>query len=334
MTQTVCIFYSAAHLYLKAIAELRNPGTIFTGVPTGDSWFDVISYERPGAEPTLTLGVVATKVSEKLAGCDEMSPGVTPGMWMLHDMLQAMVTKGLADCYVISCRNYTTAEGVKCKVQWGSGYAAEKGATHVLDIGGEGKMKLLKGDTGEELWASPASIATSEWKSTIDGLMETQLGEGDRLAIGCTGKWRKGPGQHSNAEEVVGTLQADYIENVQVVAVGTVEEDLERKWEHDAAKHALSVVVAIAPSGGPLVLSVVPNHEIYTRVYTLGSGSSSTQFGDSGDVKCGFTMPLGIHVKGALAGGGLEELRSSVSRHMATWQGTEGGGKSSVCTIV
>ena len=317
MTQTVCILYSAAHLYLKAIYELKNPGTIFTGVPTGDSWFDRISYDGPGAEPTLTLGVVATNVSDKLAGCDEMSPGVTPGMWMLHDVLQAMVGRGLADCYVISCRNYTTVEGVKCKVQWGSGYAAERGATHVLDIGGEGKMKLLKGDTGEELWASPANIATPAWNSTIDGLIETQLGEGDRLAIGCTGRWRKGPGGHSDADEVLTRLQADYADNGQVVAVGTVEEDLERKWEHASAKRAVTMVL--------------PNHEVYTRVYTLGSGSSTTQFGDSGDPKCGFTMPLGIHVKGALAGGGLEELRSGVSRHMAVWQGTEG--KSSMCTI-
>ena len=318
MTQTVCIFYSAAHLYLEAISELRNPGTVFTGIPTDASWFENVCYESPGGPPTITLAVVATQVSEKLAGCDEMSPGVTPGMWMLHDMLREMVEKGWGDYHVISCRNFTTAEGVKYKVQWGSGYAAEREASHVLDIGGEGKMKLLKGDTGEELWASPTNIATSAWKSTIDGLMETQMGEGDRLAIGCTGRWRKGYGQHSDADEVLSQLMADYVQNDHVVAVGTVDTDLERKWEHASAKRALTMVV--------------PNHETYTRVHTLGSGSSSTQFGDSSDANCGFTLPLGIHVKGALAGGGLIELRESVSRHMAKMV-LDGSLKTKVCSI-
>ena len=289
MPRHLCIFYSAAHLYLKQWADLAPD----------DSGFASVFCDSPCGEPSHTLAYVANKVSGLLSQESIFTIVPTPGMWLVHDLLQEMVKRGWSDYHFMSCRNYKDAEGVGYKVQWGSGYAAAEGASHVLDIGGEGKMKLLKGDTGDELWTSGENVAVTEWKTVVDGVLESQIGEGCSLAIGCTGKWRGGPGGHADAGRVVTSLRDDYTANDKVVSVKVVSEELERRWEHSSAVRARDLLISGVA---------------YDRVHTVGSGSSSTQIGDSNHSQCGFTMPLGIHVKGALAGGGLEELRAGMKR--------------------
>ncbi len=291
MPRHLCIFYSAAHLYLEQWAALSPD----------DSGLADVFVDCPGGEPSHTLAYVAHKVSGLLAEESLFERVYTPGMWLVHDLLQEMVSRGWSDYHFMSCRTYRDAEGVGYKVQWGSGYAAQHNATHVLDIGGEGKMKLLQGDTGEELWSSSGNVAVAEWKTVIDGVLESQIGEGRSLVIGCTGKWRGGPGGHADAGRVVASLRDDYAEDRRVVNVEVVTETLERRWEHASALQAREVLIG--------------EEVTYDRVFTVGSGSSSTQVGDSGSSTCGITMPLGIHVTGALAGGGLEQLRASMKRH-------------------
>ena len=292
MPRHLCVFYSAAHLYLKQWADLDLE----------DSGFASVFVDSPCEEPGHTLAYVANKVLCLLDRNSIFTMEYTPGMWLVHDLLQEMVNHGWSDYHFMSCRNYKDVEGVKYKIQWGSGYAAAEGASHVLDIGGEGNMKLLKGDTGEELWTSGGNVVVAEWKTVVDEVIESYIGDGDSLAIGCTGKWRGGPGGHADAERVVASLADDYKANGKVVRVEVVSEDLERRWEHSSAVRAREVLIGTVA---------------YDRVHTVGSGSSSTQIGDSGDVRCGFTMSLGIHVKGALAGGGLDELRAGMKRRCA-----------------
>jgi hypothetical protein len=192
-------------------------------------------------------------------------------------------------------------ERVNYKVSWGTGFAeaaavaaagaavagaedaaavagAEDGADtkYVMDIGGEGSVKILDAKTGRERkdWIKAVGQEWKEefnklrrkkdWQQTVDKLFEkvnNSVELNNIVMVGMTGNWRTS-GAAENIDVVKGILKKK-LPNLVKCEVLNAED--EAKYEHKSAKNAVRLLLS----------GVEPN----AKIATFGSGSSSTQFG-------------------------------------------------------
>ena len=155
---------------------------------------------------------------------------------------------------------------------------AEDGADtkYVMDIGGEGSVKILDAKTGRERkdWIKAVGQEWKEefnklrrkkdWQQTVDKLFEkvnNSVELNNIVMVGMTGNWRTS-GAAENIDVVKGILKKK-LPNLVKCEVLNAED--EAKYEHKSAKNAVRLLLS----------GVEPN----AKIATFGSGSSSTQFG-------------------------------------------------------
>jgi hypothetical protein len=186
---------------------------------------------------------------------------ITPGQRMIVKLFQLWCDQGAADYEPIFIRQYENGDGQKCKISWAQGLAKQYHADYVVDIGGEGSLKLIDGTTtspiGNQVDQGTYSVADdgSELREGILELLRANGIEPARTAIGMTGHWRG----RSNAGAVTATLQS-----IGVLGAVVVTTDDELAWEHAAAVSAFECVCRWTDARP-------------AKIVTIGSGSSSSQ---------------------------------------------------------
>jgi hypothetical protein len=299
--QVVCL-YSAAYLYAKAICDLDKASperkeleTAFFKAPAQPEtkgvsvsrFRNLLCSQLKAADngdhvPPYTVTIVGGRKASKPTWV-----GVNPGMRLVCELVSCLEDKlGLGDARIVCARNYDV-EGQGCKISWAQGLSQSitpKAAGYVVDVGGNGNLKLINGHTsnpvGKEVENTDISGDGQALLDSIQSLLKEHSVSPADTALGMTGKWREGPRRHANAVQVLSKMQGAGFAAAQLVS-----EPLERAWEHASAKRA--------------VHQLLPGQLSEVAVLTIGSGSSTTQVGVSARTSqfSGCTIDAGVHIK-------------------------------------
>lgn len=284
--ENLTVIHSSAYLTLKAIFELN-------AVPL-DGFF----YDTPGI-PEHTLSELSSLVNEILEpfqsipfaidSNNKWSVKATPGMFFLRDLLQIQVEEfDHGDNHVVCIRNYTDATGHKHKISWTNGlwkniHTDATPITHIIDLGGDGTIKLLDSNTGAEI-DSEVSVHHESWTSTINDMLRRNdlMANINNIALGYTGKLRSDhPNRHEYATNAISNLDKNTPFKIYEVTPAN-----ERKWENASAVNAS--------------ISQLPSEMNYKNIYNIAAGSSTTQMGrfnTNTGIYVGDTINIGMFFK-------------------------------------
>ena len=277
--ETIIVCYSAMKLTLEAILKLDK----------GDDQLDIFYTEPRFLNHRASLSKVVIKlqhllgisgaiddrvdtldltlVKNKDKCCSWGGKPPSPPMLALYSILNQMHANGLGNCHIMACRDYETRHG-KSKISWAQGYGLEKGTSGVIDIGGDGSLKYINSITGEEETLPGGetqlvlndSTTANDIISQLNNIIEPLKKRKKTVAIGMTGKWRNE--RNALATAIIKQMNTTDLP-IQVISVN--DENIK---EHLSAKKALVNLTHLGDTK-------------LTRCLTIGSGSSSTQFGYS-----------------------------------------------------
>ena len=270
----ILICYSAFYLTMQSLVDMGKAVNLEAAAK-----LEVVLLRAPLAEHSdaMRLEDVVDLYAQVLAAVDtgdELPPyhvkkgkgrwkDVSPSHRLMHSVLDEWVHQGLGTFKLFCCRKYAATDSSTAKISWASGLAGRDSVEWIIDIGGDGSIKLLKGLSAEpvaEVVGTDISGTGAALSAAIQGVLTSHSIEVSDVSIGMTGKWRPGVQAHANRDAVFKTLSESF------PRVSLVSMELERQWEALAVRNAAACLL---PAQIFNAKSCV--------LLCAGSGSSSTQ---------------------------------------------------------